>query len=111
MPQKPSDKAAKSIDSKASATKSPLPKRLNPIEGSVRAYLPKKPRRSIKLDRIHPTDLRRFELRFFCEDCSHYSASKGSCTFGFRAQHTRAEQMAIYERTGQMALCRALEID
>ena len=74
-------------------------------------YLPKPQRRAIKLDRIHPTDLRTMNPQFFCDDCSHYSQSKNRCTMGYRAQHTRAEQMAIYNLTGKMALCRFLEID
>jgi hypothetical protein len=30
---------------------------------------------------------------------------------GFPAQHTREAQLKIYELTGGMAMCRALEID
>ncbi len=74
-------------------------------------YHPKKPRRSIKLDRISPTDLRTMNPQLFCDDCSHYSPTNQICTIGFRAQHTRQEQMAIYNLTGKMALCRFLEID
>lgn len=72
---------------------------------------PKRLRKSIKIDRIHPVDFNRYELRFFCEDCSHYSASNQTCTMGYRAQHTRAEQLANYKLMGGMAQCRFLEID
>ena len=74
-------------------------------------YHPRRPRRSIKLDRISPTDLRVLNPQLFCDDCSHYSRTNQSCTMGYRAQHTRVEQMAIYAVTGKMALCRFLEID
>lgn len=74
-------------------------------------YHPRRPRRSIKLDRIHPTDLRKFKPTFFCDDCSHYDRGNRYCTMGYRPQHTRDEQMALYNLTGKMALCRFLEID
>lgn len=86
----------------------PLPKRL--AKGQ-RTYLPKRPRRPIQLDTIHPVDFRRYELAFFCDDCSHFSSGDKTCMLGYRAQHTRAEQEAIFELTGRMALCRAIEID
>ena len=86
----------------------PLPKRLR---RSDRPYLPRQQRRSIKLDRVHPADLRSFDARIFCEDCSHFSSEQYACTIGYRAQHTRAEQLELYERTGKIAFCRALEID
>jgi hypothetical protein len=76
-----------------------------------RRYLPKPQRRAIVLDTVQAADLRRFDLRIFCDDCSHFSASKGLCTFGYPARHTRSEQTAHYNLTGKMALCRAIEID
>jgi hypothetical protein len=77
----------------------------------ARPYHPKRPRRSIKLDRIHPRDLRIYQPAFFCEQCSHFDSPNGACTVGYRALHTKKEQMALYEITGMMALCRFLEID
>ena len=68
-------------------------------------------RRSIKLDTVHPADFRVFNCRFFCDDCSHYSASLNTCTIGFVPQHTREEQMKIYHLTGKIAFCRFIEID
>jgi len=85
-----------------------LPKRL---AASGRRYLPKPRRRSINLDTLHPSDFNRLELRFFCDDCSHYAPSHRLCTLGYRARHTRTEQTKLFELTGKMALCRALEID
>jgi hypothetical protein len=85
-----------------------LPKRLNKEN---RSYLPKRPRRSIQLDRVNPQEFLRFNGRFFCEDCSHYSTSGKVCTLGYRAQHTRAEQLELYNLTGKIAFCRALEIE
>jgi hypothetical protein len=86
-----------------------LPKRL---KKENRTYMPKRPRRSIKVDSVHPGDLRKYQPAFFCDDCSHYSASTGGvCTLGYRAQHTREEQMKLYNLTGKIACCRAIEIE
>jgi hypothetical protein len=85
-----------------------LPKRL---DKENRSYLPRRPHRSIKLDAVKAGDRRRYDGRFFCEDCSHYSLSQNSCTLGYRPQHTRAEQEKLYEITGKLAFCRALEIE
>ena len=74
-------------------------------------YQPRRPRRSIKLERIEAADLRRLKPALFCDDCSHFDSANASCTMGYRAQHTRSKQMAIYELTGKMALCRFIEID
>ena len=68
-------------------------------------------RRSIKLDAVHPADFRVFNCRFFCDDCSHYSFIHKVCTIGFVPQHTREEQMKIYNITGKIAFCRFIEID
>ena len=70
-----------------------------------------KPRRSIKLDVVHPADFRNYDVRFFCDDCSHYDSKAKQCTIGFVAQHTRVAQMKIYELTGKIAFCRFIEID
>ncbi len=85
-----------------------LPKRLLTEN---RHYLPRPRHRSITLDVIDPRDFNHLELRFFCDDCSHFASSQGLCTLGYRARHTRTEQLKLYELTGKMALCRALEID
>lgn len=88
---------------------------MNPSEqktpNSQRPYLPRRQRKSIKLDRVNPRDLSKFDVRFFCDDCSHFSLSEKRCTMGYVPQHTREEQMAIYNLTGMMAFCRFLEID
>ncbi len=76
-----------------------------------RPYQPKRHRRRIKLDRVQASDLANFEVRFFCEDCSHFSSTNKTCTMGYVAQHTKKEQMEIYQITGHMAFCRFLEID
>jgi hypothetical protein len=69
------------------------------------------PRRSIRLDAVHPRDMNNVDVRFFCDDCSHYSLTKKHCTIGFLAQHTRESQMKIYNLTGKIAFCRFIEID
>jgi hypothetical protein len=78
---------------------------------SGRPYQPKRHRRRIKLDRVQASDLTGFEFRFCCEDCSHFGSSTKTCTLGYVAQHTKKEQMELYQLTGHMAFCRFLEID
>lgn len=77
-----------------------------------------RPPRSAKADKVHPSDWRRYVLPengpiggFFCDVCSHYAAKTGICTLGYKPIHTIAEQSAKYDRTGQVALCRSIEID
>lgn len=76
-----------------------------------RPYLPKRHKRAIKLDRVDPRDWAKMNCRFFCEDCSHFSSTNQTCTIGYVPQHTRTQQMKIFELTGKMAFCRFLEID
>lgn len=83
-----------------------------------RTYQPKRHRRSIKLDRVKPSDFSTMEGRFFCDDCVHYARPEnrsidnpGTCTMGYVAQHTRTVQLKLYAQTGMMAFCRFLEID
>ncbi len=71
----------------------------------------RRPRTSIKLDRVDPRDFMRYELIYACEQCSHYASSEGRCTMGYTPQHTQARQLELYNRTGFMAFCRFLEID
>lgn len=85
-----------------------LPKRL---KSKGRGYLPKPQRRGIMLDTIRARDFLRLELRFFCDDCAHFNGESLTCTIGYRARHTRTEQLRLYELTGKMALCRSIEID
>jgi hypothetical protein len=76
-----------------------------------RPYQPDRKRRSIKVDRVNPSDLARYDGRFYCDDCAHYSFTEKRCTMGYQAQHTKIAQMALYDQTGMMAFCRFLEID
>jgi hypothetical protein len=88
-----------------------LPKRL---KKAGRDFLPKPSRRSIKLDHVRAADFRRIDTRFFCEDCVHFASQApqaSKCTLGYRAQHQRPEQMALYNLSGKIAFCRAIEID
>jgi len=78
---------------------------------NTRPYQPKRQRRSIKLDRVNPQDFARIKMRFFCDDCSHYSPSQKICTMGYIPQHTVDAQLEQYNRTGMMAFCRFIEID
>lgn len=71
----------------------------------------RRPKKSIRLDRVHPADFSKYKLAFYCEDCCHFDATNRRCSMGFQAQHTRDEMMKLYELTGALAMCRALEID
>lgn len=84
---------------------------VNPVAPKAKQKLKRKPKRSIRLDRLNPPDFFKYQLAFFCDDCSHFNASSRLCTMGYPAQHTREAQLKIYELTGAMAMCRALEID
>ena len=68
-------------------------------------------RRSMRLDRVNPVDLRVRGQIFACEQCSHYSSTTTKCTMGFDAQFRFEKQMKLYELTGHMAFCRFQEID
>lgn len=77
-----------------------------------------RPPRSAKADKVHPRDYRLYVLPengppggFFCDVCSHFDSKKVVCTLGYKPIHTIAVQKAKYELSGQMAFCRALEID
>jgi len=73
---------------------------------------PKFPRSSIKRDYISPQDYNFYQIRFSCEDCSHFSKKSDSCTLGYHSRwHKKSFQQSEYERTGKMALCRFIEID
>ena len=86
------------------------------------SYHTHRPRRSIKLDKIRPGDYLKYVKPetglnagilggFFCDACSHFDSDRTKCTIGYKAVHTVEIQTALYEQTGQMALCRFLEID
>ena len=78
---------------------------------SAKRYF-KSSRRSIKYDRVQAADLLAHEVRFSCEDCSHFSRSQEACTLEFQSRpHRRDQQMKDFELTGHMAFCRFLEID
>jgi hypothetical protein len=67
---------------------------------------------SIKKDKINPRDYNNLELRFSCEDCSHFDCTKIICTIGYNPQHhIKSQQIKQYDLAGNMALCRFLEID
>jgi len=47
-----------------------------------------------------------------CEDCTHFDASTETCTFGFPTEpFRRATQISDLHALGEMAFCRAIEID
>ena len=76
------------------------------------AFTPKRIRRSVKMDRVNPSDFLNYNMIYYCEQCSHYSNENKACSIGFPAHlHTKEIQLQRYYRHGHMAFCRFLEID
>lgn len=74
----------------------------------------KKPplRRGIVQDAVSAKDFLELDLRYACEQCSHFDPLSELCTFGHQAEnHKMAVQLKNYELTGRLAICRNLEID
>jgi len=72
----------------------------------------KQARQSIKKDVIHPEDFLNMKLMYSCEDCSHFASEEQECSIGFWSRnHLRKSQLKNYNLSGQMALCRFMEID
>ena len=69
-------------------------------------------RRSIKLDRVHPSDFLNLNTIYCCEQCSHFDPQGALCSLGFSTKaHLRKEQLKTFKNRGHMAFCRFLEID
>jgi hypothetical protein len=69
-------------------------------------------RRSIILDKIHPREFNNLNVIYCCEQCSYFNTVKKVCAMGFKVEkHMRESQLAEYQRSGRMALCRSQEID
>ena len=82
-------------------------------ENPMRKSPPHPPfRRSIILDPVHAADFNGLNLVYACEQCSYFAPESKSCAMGFRTEpHLKANQEALYNRTGRMAICRFQEID
>jgi hypothetical protein len=73
---------------------------------------PKRPRRSIKLDRVSPRDFNKMNLIYCCEQCSHYDGEKDQCTIGYWSElHKKDAQLQRFTTNSHMAFCRFTEID
>lgn len=73
---------------------------------------PKPLRQSIKKDRVHPSDFMSLNIPYACEDCSHFNPELKTCTIGFWTKnHLRQQQLKSYFMSGEMAVCRFMEID
>lgn len=73
---------------------------------------PPRPRRSIKLDRVNPSDFLKMNMAYACEHCSHYSTETQQCTIGYWSDlHKQQVQMQRMSNNSHMAFCRFLEID
>lgn len=69
-------------------------------------------RRSIKKDRVNPSDFLNLEIIYCCEQCSYFNNINESCVLGFSTvHHLKEEQLKTFKVTGYMAFCRFLEID
>ncbi len=72
----------------------------------------RKPRKSIKLDRVNPGDFLKQNMVYCCEQCSHYDIETDRCTLGYQASvHKRDLQLKRFYSTSHMAFCRFIEID
>lgn len=72
----------------------------------------KRPRKSIKLDRVSPDDFLNKNLIYCCEQCSHFCSENQTCTIGYVAkQHLREKQLEKMHLHSHMAFCRFIEID
>jgi hypothetical protein len=68
--------------------------------------------KSIILDGFHPRDFRELNLIYCCEQCSYFNTETVKCAMGFKVEkHMRENQLALYNLTGKMALCRTQEVD
>ncbi|MCB9072128.1 MAG: hypothetical protein H6623_00780 [Bdellovibrionaceae bacterium] len=73
---------------------------------------PKRPRRSIKLDRVNPADFNKMSMVYSCEQCSHYDPEKDVCTIGYWPElHKQKAQLQRFYTHSHMAFCRFMEID
>jgi hypothetical protein len=69
-------------------------------------------KRSIKMDPIHPRDMRELNLVYYCEQCSHFDHGGKTCTIGYDAfNHVKETQDKYYAMSGRVAYCRFQEID
>ena len=76
------------------------------------AFTPKRIRKSVKQDRVNPSDFLNYDLTYCCEQCSHFCSKEKSCTIGFPAYlHTKDIQLERFYGHSHMAFCRFLEID
>lgn len=69
-------------------------------------------RNPIKTDKVNLDEYRRFNYACSCEDCTHFDHRDEKCTFDYPTEpHLKRNQMAQLKETGEMAFCRAMEID
>jgi hypothetical protein len=79
---------------------------------SMQKQTPPRPRRSIKLDRVNPTDFMKMNTIYACEQCSHYNEDTAQCTIGYWPElHRKEIQLERMRTHSHMAFCRFLEID
>ncbi len=73
---------------------------------------PPRPRRSIKLDRVNPSDFLKMKTIYACEQCSHFDPVSEQCTIGYWPElHRQKIQLQRLHTNSHMAFCRFLEID
>ena len=69
-------------------------------------------RKQIIKDPVNPSDFRKFNMVYCCEQCVYFEADRKECNIGFKTEHHRkATQLKSYNLSGKMAFCRFLEID
>jgi hypothetical protein len=58
-----------------------------------------------RVDERFRDEVRRFSLRFACEDCAHFDAREAACSFGYPAAPRRQD----LQRTS-LELCKEFEL-
>lgn len=72
----------------------------------------KKATQSMKKDRVSAFDFLSLNAAYACEDCAHFCPKSESCTMGFESQtHRKEKQLKQYFLSGEMQICRFLEVE
>jgi hypothetical protein len=63
-------------------------------------------------DPVNTKDYERFHYATACEDCTHFDFETVTCTISYPVGHfLKAQQLKDLHERGEMAFCRAIEID
>jgi len=84
----------------------------NVKSNSIKSLNARPPKASIRRDPIPAWAYLYLNQPSSCEECTHFQFFTQSCTLGNDTRwHLQAFQMAEYQRSGHIAICRFMEID